>query len=104
MCLLVGVFSVYSNLVFLSQIFVGGHSFNIASNTVRYSYSERFRCSNSYILLVYSFPGVKKDISAFVSGGSSPVEKKDSKAGADDDDLDLFGSDDEVILFHSNVQ
>ena len=34
---------------------------------------------------ITSFPGVKKDISAFANGG----------AGGDDDDLDLFGSDEE---------
>lgn len=44
----------------------------------------------------FSFPGVKKDISAFAAGGAAPA--KADKAGGDDDDLDLFGSDEEVIL------
>jgi len=42
---------------------------------------------------ITSFPGVKKDISAFASGGAAAP--KDDKAGGDDDDLDLFGSDEE---------
>ncbi|CAL1297247.1 unnamed protein product [Larinioides sclopetarius] len=43
---------------------------------------------------ITSFPGAKKDISAFTDASSS-ASAKASKAGGDDDDLDLFGSDDE---------
>ncbi|GBN98316.1 Elongation factor 1-beta, partial [Araneus ventricosus] len=43
---------------------------------------------------ITSFPGVKKDISAFADASSS-ASAKPSKAGGDDDDLDLFGSDEE---------
>ncbi|KAF8788812.1 elongation factor 1-beta-like [Argiope bruennichi] len=43
---------------------------------------------------ITSFPGVKKDISAFTDASSASPAKA-SKAGGDDDDLDLFGSDDE---------
>ncbi|XP_054713812.1 elongation factor 1-beta-like [Uloborus diversus] len=46
----------------------------------------------SYGKGISSFPGVKKDISAFAAAGSAPSK---GKSGGDDDDLDLFGSDDE---------
>ncbi|GFY78358.1 elongation factor 1-beta [Trichonephila inaurata madagascariensis] len=45
---------------------------------------------------ITSFPGVKKDISAFTVASKSESAKPSKGAGGDDDDdLDLFGSDDE---------
>ncbi|GFQ75919.1 elongation factor 1-beta [Trichonephila clavata] len=49
---------------------------------------------------ITSFPGVKKDISAFTLASKSDSAKPNKGAAAgggdDDDDLDLFGSDDEA--------
>ncbi|GFX63685.1 elongation factor 1-beta [Trichonephila clavipes] len=45
---------------------------------------------------ITSFPGVKKDISAFtVASKSESAKPSKGVGGDDDDDLDLFGSDDE---------
>ncbi|GFR15145.1 elongation factor 1-beta, partial [Trichonephila clavata] len=49
---------------------------------------------------ITSFPGVKKDISAFTlaskSDSAKPTKGAAAGGGDDDDDLDLFGSDDEA--------
>ncbi|GFV97012.1 elongation factor 1-beta [Trichonephila clavipes] len=50
---------------------------------------------------ITSFPGVKKDISAFTVASKSESAKPSKGAGGDDDDdLDLFGSDDEGVSVH----
>ncbi|XP_035213498.1 elongation factor 1-beta-like [Stegodyphus dumicola] len=71
--------------------------FKALSKTPDFKYPHALRWYNhikSFGNGVTSFPGVKKDISAFVASSSAPKSSAKVEAG-DDDDIDLFGSDEE---------